>query len=112
MVRPNTVELAVVTALKEELEPILNLLAAHQPLNTFSIDNFIHYYGTVGSHDHQSLSIAATSLWKYGGDPTVASVSRLKELSPKLLVMTGICAGWEVTCPPKAGPAKMGVLWG
>lgn len=88
------VDLAIVTAMREELEPVLNLLGGASAWSTMQIDNFIHYIGRfeVGS---SSLSVVACSLWKYGGNPTTAAVLRLKHLAPRLMAMTGICAGWE-----------------
>jgi nucleoside phosphorylase len=92
--RPSRVDLAIVTAMNEELEPVLNVMGGRQGCSTFLIDNFIHYAAQmqIGS---RSLSVVACSLWKYGGDPTTAAVLRLKPLAPRLLAMTGICAGWE-----------------
>lgn len=92
--RPNRVDLAIVTAMREELEPVLSLFGGPSSWSTFLIDNFIHYTTQTQIGDRQ-LSVVACSLWKYGGNPTTAAVLRLKPLNPSLLAMTGICAGWE-----------------
>jgi nucleoside phosphorylase len=54
----------------------------------------VHYHARF-SFDSLSLTVAACALWKYGGAPTTAEILRLKPLRPRLIAMTGICAGWE-----------------
>jgi nucleoside phosphorylase len=92
--RPEQADVVIVTAMREELEPVLKLRGGQDAWSTFLIDEFIHYSSRfeIGS---RSLSVVACSFWKYGGDPTTAAVVRLKSLAPRLIVMTGICAGWE-----------------
>jgi nucleoside phosphorylase len=89
-----TVDLTVVTALQEELEPVLNLIGGREHWTSFTLDNFIHYRGqfTCGP---RPLNVVAGSLWKFGGNTTTAQIIRLKQLRPRLIVMTGICAGWQ-----------------
>jgi nucleoside phosphorylase len=91
---PTTVDLAIVTALPEELEPVLSLIGGREHWESFMLDKFIHYRAqfTGGS---RPLNVVACSLWKMGGDPTTAQIIRLKQLRPRLIVMTGICAGWQ-----------------
>jgi nucleoside phosphorylase len=91
---PAVVDLAVVTALQEELEPILNLIGGREHWTSFTLDNFIHYRGQFTCAS-RPLNVVACSLWKMGGNPTTAQIIRLKQLRPRLIVMTGICAGWQ-----------------
>lgn len=91
---PPRADLVIVTAMREELEPVLGLFGGPAAWSTFQIDTFLHYAARaqVGGRE---LRLVACSLWKYGGDPTAAAVVRLKALAPRLIAMTGICAGWE-----------------
>ena len=91
---PDTVDLAIVTAMPEELEPVLQLIGGREHWRSFLLDKFVHYHSRF-ELDSLSLTVVACSLWKYGGNPTTAEVQRLKSLRPRLIAMTGICAGWE-----------------
>jgi hypothetical protein len=42
---PRPIDIAVVTALPEELEPVLGLLGGREQWQQFTIDKFLHYYG-------------------------------------------------------------------
>jgi nucleoside phosphorylase len=92
--KPKIVDLAIVTALREELDPVLGLIGGEAQWRRFTLDQFIHYEGRFPC-DEQSLNVVACSLWKMGGNPTTAQILRLKQLRPRLIVMTGICAGWQ-----------------
>ena len=88
------VDLAVVTALAEELEPILELTGGCEAWSEFTIEGFIHRSRTLDVGG-TSFTVVAHSLWKYGGDPASNSVGRLWSLQPRMFAMSGICAGWE-----------------
>jgi nucleoside phosphorylase len=88
------VDLAIVTALREELDPILNLIGGKEHWTTFTLDHFVHYAGQF-TYDSRSLRVVACALWQYGSNPTTAQIVRLNQLHPRLIVMTGICAGWQ-----------------
>ncbi len=88
---PTAVNLAIITAMDDELKPVLE---AFQKWVRFDIDKF-PYYHTEAEFGDLALSIIACSLWKYGQTPTTSAVFRLRDLKPKLIIMTGICAGWE-----------------
>lgn len=90
---PN-VDIAIVTALREELEPMLQLFGGTEVCKKVLIEKFEHYYGTL-THDGVSIKIIATFADKYGSDSITAAVMRLKETKPKLLIMIGICAAWD-----------------
>jgi len=91
---PERVDLAIVTALREELEPILDLIGGEAQWRRFELDRYIHYAGRFPCGDH-TLHVVACSLWAMGGNPATAQIVRLKQLQPRLIVMTGICAGWQ-----------------
>lgn len=91
---PSEVDLAIVTAMPEELEPVLALIGGRERWEQFLLDKFVHYRTQFGFEGF-TLNVVACSLWKYGGNPTTAQVLRLKALQPRLIAMTGICAGWE-----------------
>jgi nucleoside phosphorylase len=88
------VDLAIITAMQEELEPVLNLLGGRQQWQTRDLDGFRHFQAQFPCGP-RPWSVIAGSLWKYGGNSTAAEVLRLKPLQPRLIVMTGICAGRE-----------------
>ncbi|NJN15478.1 MAG: hypothetical protein HC822_03875 [Oscillochloris sp.] len=92
--QPTRIDLAIVTAMPEELEPILNLIGGRQHWQPLVIDRYIHHQARFDLADG-SLNVVACSLWKYGGNPTTAEILRLAALKPRLIAMTGICAGWE-----------------
>jgi nucleoside phosphorylase len=92
--QPKQVDLAIVTALREELEPVLHLLGGAEAWKIFTLGEYIHYSAQFACGPH-TLNVVAGWLWKYGGDATVAEVLRLKHIQPELIVMTGICAGWH-----------------
>jgi nucleoside phosphorylase len=88
------IDVAIVTAMPEELEPVFALNGGKDHWVSFLLDRFVHYR-TRFEFERFSLNVVACSLWKYGGNPTTAEILRLKALNPRLIVMTGICAGWE-----------------
>lgn len=88
------VDLAIVTAMPEELEPVFGLIGGRDSWQSFTLDRYVHYRAQLAC-EHGPLNVVACSLWKYGGNPTTAEILRLKTLQPRLIVMTGICAGWE-----------------
>jgi nucleoside phosphorylase len=88
------VDLAIVTAMPEELEPVFQLIGGREQWKPILLDQFVHHHAHF-TFSSVSLSVVACSLWKYGGNPTTAEVLRLKTLQPRLIAMTGICAGWE-----------------
>jgi nucleoside phosphorylase len=88
------VDLAIVTAMPEELEPVLGLIGGRENWEAFEIDRYVHYRARFGLKSG-ALNVIACTLWKYGGHPTTAEILRLKALRPRLIAMTGICAGWE-----------------
>jgi nucleoside phosphorylase/tetratricopeptide (TPR) repeat protein len=88
-------DLAIVTATREELEPVLNLIGGAEHWEPFLIDNFIHHRARFEVDGAAPLRVVATFLWKYGSTPTTAEVIRLKAVAPRMITMTGICAGWE-----------------
>jgi nucleoside phosphorylase len=88
------VDVAIVTAMPEELEPVLRLIGGKHHWQPFLIDRYVHYRARF-EFASCSLNVVACSLWSYGGNPTTAEILRLKSLQPQLIVMTGICAGWE-----------------
>lgn len=87
-----TCDIAIVTALPEELDPVLRLLGGRDQWREFEIDHYTHYAGhfVYGSH---TFDVVACMPDRMGGDSTVGAVHRLKQCQPRLLVMTGICAG-------------------
>jgi nucleoside phosphorylase len=87
-------DVAIVTALQVELEAVLNLVGGKHHWIQESVDQFLHYFADLQIGD-SSLRVVACALWKYGGDAAAAEVARLKALRPRLLVMSGICAGWR-----------------
>jgi nucleoside phosphorylase len=91
---PVRIDLAIVTAMPEELEPVLGLIGGKERWQTRLLDQYLHYQARF-EFDSFSYNVIACSLWKYGGNPTTAAILRLKELQPRLIAMTGICAGWE-----------------
>jgi nucleoside phosphorylase len=91
---PKQVDLAIIAAMPEELDPVLNLLGGREHWDTFTLDGYIHYSAQFGCGP-RPLTVVAGSLWKYGGDATAVEVQRLQRLRPGLLMMTGICAGWH-----------------
>jgi nucleoside phosphorylase len=88
------IDLAIVTAMPEELEPVLALIGGRAHWQPILLDNFVHYRGQF-DFEGCSLRVVACALWKYGGNPTTAEILRLKALHPRMIAMTGICAGWE-----------------
>jgi nucleoside phosphorylase len=88
------IDLAIVTAMPEELEPVFGLIGGRDSWKSFTLDRYIHYQAQFAC-EHSPLNVVACSLWKYGGNPTTAEILRLRSLQPRLIVMTGICAGWE-----------------
>jgi len=91
---PTPVDLAIVTALTEELEPILALAGGRASWSEFTLEGYIHRWKSLDL-GATSCTIVAHSLWKYGGDPASNEVSRLRTLQPRMLAMSGICAGWQ-----------------
>ena len=91
---PERPDLAIVTAMSEELEPVLELIGGREHWETFLIDKYIHYRASFVFGD-TTLNVVACSLWNYGGNPTTAALLRLKSLRPRMIAMTGICAGWD-----------------
>jgi nucleoside phosphorylase len=87
-------DLAVVTAMPDELDPLLQLTGGKKSWEQFQIDQFVHYHKKLDLGG-QALDLVAVSLWRYGDTPTAGAVHRLKQVSPRMLAMTGICAGWE-----------------
>ena len=87
-------DLAIVTAMPDELDPLFRLTGGKDSWGPFQIDRFIHYHKKL-DFDGQALDVVAVSLWRYGDTPTAGAVHRLKQLRPRMLAMTGICAGWE-----------------
>jgi nucleoside phosphorylase len=92
--RPDRVDLAIITALSEELVPVLELIGGPSQWKQFEIDGFIHYYAPMALGD-RSFQVIACALWEFGGVPTATAVIRIKSLRPRLIAMTGICAGWQ-----------------
>lgn len=90
--RPEVTEVAIVTAMDDELRPVLEVAPTWRE---FSLDGFPHYYTEIEQGTTDSIHAVACSLWKYGQLPTASAVLRLRQLRPKLVVMTGICAGWR-----------------
>lgn len=88
-------DVAIVTATAEELEPVLLLAGGRGSWRRFFIQEFEHLRSRFEDGHGNSLDVVASFLWKYGSNPTVAQVMRLVVLKPRLLVMTGICGGWE-----------------
>jgi hypothetical protein len=93
-VPPSRCDLAIVTAMPDELDPLFRLTGGKETWRPFPIDRFVHYHKTL-DFDGQVLDVVAVSLWRYGDTPTAGAVHRLKQLHPQMLAMTGICAGWE-----------------
>jgi nucleoside phosphorylase len=87
------IDLAIVTAMEDELTPVLNLIGGEERWRRTDIDGFVHR-DTIWSAGERSLTVVATALWKYGDNPTTGAVHRLRSLRPKLIAMSGICAGW------------------
>lgn len=85
-------DLAIVTALQEELEPVLALIGGRERWTTFEIDRFSYYQGQF-SCGSQTLNVVAYAADRMGGASAVSAVHRLAQRRPRLLVMTGICAG-------------------
>lgn len=92
--RSDRIDVAIVTAMDDELRPVLKLIGGKDRWQSLTIDQFLHYQARFEVQEG-SLNVVACSLWKYGAQPTVAQILRLKQLKPRLIVMTGICAGWE-----------------
>lgn len=88
------IDLAIVTAMDEELRPVLDLNGGRASWEEFAIGGFIHYR-TAFDVEGGPLTAVAGCLHKYGGDPTTSEVGRLGSLRPRMLAMVGICAGWE-----------------
>lgn len=88
-------DIAIITALKEELDPVLDLMGGESRLRKFPIQRFEHFVGTVSGANETPLSIVATSLVEVGAESTAAAVVRIMRVRPRLIVMPGICAGWE-----------------
>jgi nucleoside phosphorylase len=78
----------------DELVPLFRLTGAKESWEPFDIDRFVHYHKKL-DFDGQAPEVVAVSLWRYGDAPTAGAVHRLKQLRPRMLAMTGICAGWE-----------------
>jgi nucleoside phosphorylase len=91
---PARADLAIVTAMPEELEPVLDLIGGRDRWESFTLDKYIHHRASFAFGDTQ-LNVVACSLWNYGGNPTTAALLRLKPLRPRMIAMTGICAGWD-----------------
>lgn len=91
---PAPVDLAVVTAMTEELEPVFTLTGGRSSWSEFSVEGYIHRWKALDV-GNTSCTLVAHSLWKYGGDPASSEVARLRALQPRMLAMSGICAGWE-----------------
>ncbi len=89
---PERVHLAIITAMSEELQPILELSGSRSDWRPLAISRYSHYY-TEWSIGGQTCAVLACAQGSYGGDETVAAVGRLAALRPRLLAMTGICAG-------------------
>jgi nucleoside phosphorylase len=89
-----TVDVAVVCALREELEAVLQLLGGAAAWRPGHIDNFTHYYGRF-VFPQRELTVVACHLFEMGATATAAQVMRLQNLRPRLVIMVGICAGWE-----------------
>ncbi len=91
---PTKCDLAIVTAMPDELDPVFRQTGGKESWSPFAIDKFVHYHKWL-DFDGQALDVVAVSLWRYGETPTAGAVHRLKPLRPRMLAMTGICAGWE-----------------
>jgi nucleoside phosphorylase len=79
------VDVAVVTALQEELDPFLSLIGQHP-------DGRDYYLGSLDTVVGK-LRIAAATVNKAGGDAIIAALGRVLPFQPRLIAMIGICAG-------------------
>jgi nucleoside phosphorylase len=86
------VDLAVVTAMPRELQPILDLPTAGH-WKSRQINGFIHHFAEWACTG-KVIRVVATSFWKYGADPTSVGVARIAQLHPRVLAMSGIAAGF------------------
>src|SRR5262249_25387228 len=73
---------------------VFRLTGGKESWESFQIDHFVHYKKKLDL-DGQVLDVVVVSLWRYGDTPTAGAVHRLKQVHPRMLAMTGICAGWE-----------------
>ncbi|HEU4328212.1 MAG TPA: hypothetical protein VFS21_34060 [Roseiflexaceae bacterium] len=89
---PERVHLAIITAMSEELQPVLELSGSRNDWRPLAISRYSHYY-TEWSVGGQTCAVLACAQGNYGGDETVAAVGRVAALRPRLMAMTGICAG-------------------
>jgi nucleoside phosphorylase len=92
--RPTHADLAIVTAMSEELQPVLQLAGGEEHWHSFVISGFLHRH-TQLALDARSISVVVCSQSVYGGEGTVAALHRLEQIQPGLVAMTGICAGRE-----------------
>ncbi|MBX0330516.1 hypothetical protein K2Z83_22940 [Oscillochloris sp. ZM17-4] len=90
---PAHVDLAIVTALAEELEPVMELVGEGGLWQEFGLRSFQHRYAEIAFGPHR-LHVVAHALPEMGGDATVNAVARMGILlQPRLMVMTGLCGG-------------------
>src|SRR4051794_7268730 len=89
---PPRVDLAIVTALHEELEAVLELLGGAAAWHPKHIDSFKHYLGEF-VFPERTLTVVACHLFEMSATATTAQVMRLGTFQPRLMIMVGICAG-------------------
>jgi nucleoside phosphorylase len=91
---PTPVDLAIVTAMPEELDPILEVMGGRETWREFTLDRYLHRWKRL-EIEGVPCTVVSGSLWKYGGDAVANEVGRLQTLRPRMMAMSGICAGWE-----------------
>lgn len=96
--RPDHVDIAIITALPDELSPVLRWLKSGERYRLFSEGDegfsFPHHYAEIQVGEKR-LSVVACALWQMGQRSTSNAVARVARLKPKLIAMTGICAGYK-----------------
>jgi nucleoside phosphorylase len=86
------VDVAIVTALQSELNPVLDLIGGKEAWEKHPVRGITHYVAQWGD-EKQSVHVVAATAGKQGKDFINAAVARVLAFRPRLVVMVGYCAG-------------------
>ena len=84
----------IVTALQDELDPIIEVFAAQRVPRGEHLDQYVYYSGTVALDSARAYSVRLVSAQAKGVAPAAAVVTRAISLwAPRYVIMGGIAAG-------------------
>lgn len=90
--RPERVDVIFLAALADELQPVVSWLRRGEHYRTFSDARFLLHYAEIVAGAVR-LRVMACVQPEMGQRSTASAVTRLAAYKPRLLMMTGICAG-------------------